>query len=50
MKQLSGGIYTVVKYGLLVIALIMVMILQYVFPLLAKFRQHREKTQSATRF
>ena len=37
MKQLSGGIYTVVKYGLLVIALIMVMILQYVFPLLAKF-------------
>ena len=30
MKQLSGGIYTVVKYGLLVIALIMVMILQYV--------------------
>lgn len=37
MRQLSGGIYTVVKYGLLVIALLMVMILQYVFPLLAKF-------------
>ena len=37
MKQLSGGIYTVVKYGLLVIALLMAMILQYVFPLLAKF-------------
>ena len=37
MKQLSGGIYTIVKYGLLVIALILVMILQYVFPLLAKF-------------
>ena len=36
MKQLSGGIYTVVKYGLLVIALLMAMILQYVFPLLAK--------------
>ena len=37
MKQLSGGIYTFVKYGLLVIALLMAMILQYVFPLLAKF-------------
>ena len=37
MKQLNGGIYTVVKYGLLVIALLMAMILQYVFPLLAKF-------------
>ena len=36
MKQLSGGIYTVVKYGLLVIALLMALILQYVFPLLAK--------------
>lgn len=38
MGQLSGGgIYTAVKYGLMVIALLLIMILLYVFPVLAKF-------------
>ena len=37
MKSASGGIYTVVKYGLGIIALLLCMITLYVFPVLAKF-------------
>lgn len=37
MKQVEGGFYTVIKYGLAVIALLLVMIFLYVFPVLAKF-------------
>lgn len=37
MSQASGQIYTVVKYGLALIALVLAMVTLYVFPLLAKF-------------
>ncbi len=37
MKNVSGGFYSVVKYGLAVIVLILAMVTLYVFPLLAKF-------------
>lgn len=37
MSQTSGSIYTVVKYGLGIIALVVAMVSLYVFPLLAKF-------------
>ena len=37
MKQVEGGFYTVIKYGLAVIAMLLVMIFLYVFPVLAKF-------------
>ena len=37
MSQVSGSFYTVVKYGLSIIAFMLVMVLLYVFPVLAKF-------------
>lgn len=37
MRQLSGGVYTAVKYGLMIIALLLAMVMLYVFPVLAKF-------------